>query len=214
MIDLSKDPRLQLVIAYALKHKCLMFSPQSSEIQHADLEYGSPYQEGFSAEDVSGFWYPDSILTYLKGNWDNFKSGLEFGFFRAFSFLSLGLPWSSWCWTIDSRNTLRYDIVTAAIAKETNRKKKNDLYKEFNSLLLAVTEDQIEENLSRNYIQVSKSLWISPNDPSVMVYDERFKSYNLLHGWSKAQLGEILEEWFKLVTDQEIKSKFIENASW
>jgi hypothetical protein len=88
--DLIKNhPRLKLIIKLALETKTLKYSPQAMEKE--PLEEGSleMRREGYYAEDVTGFWMPDSFTSYLKCNIENFKEGFkEFGIGGAFSMLS------------------------------------------------------------------------------------------------------------------------------
>lgn len=207
---IKDHPRLIQQLRYAKLTGKLLFSPQSSEIQEEDKDNYVPYRAGFYAEDVNGFWVPDSYKIYFKANYENFMEAWEeFGFFAAFKFLNFALPWSGWCWVIDAKSTIKHDIAMEAYRK--NNRKTNTSY---DDLVAAVTAEQVNEHLKANYTQLSEGLWVSESDVSCMIYDEDLKPFALEHGWSKEQMGEILEHWYEILVGEKIKAEFRLESNW
>lgn len=207
-------PRLVLLIKLAIKTGKIKYSPQSVMTEFNE-ETGKYVRQGYYAEDVTGFWYPDSLTTYIKGNWENWKSGYEdFGFWKAWKFLSLSLPWSAWCFVVDAKKTIAYDIVDDQIVEERKQKGKKVDTANYVERMNQVTAVEIQEHLQKNYHQIAPAIWVSPQDPSVFIYDEAFKPFALADGWNEEQMGEIMAEWFEALTGVKVKPKYIANASW
>lgn len=211
---IEKHPRLLLQIKLAQKTGTLKFSPQTMEISPGD-EDGMFKRSGFYAEDVTGFWMPDNFKTYIEANISAFKEAMEeFGFFQAFGFLSLSLPWSGWAWVVDAKKTIPDEIVMNKIAelRRANRGKK--ITYNYEEMVSQITPEEVQDYLSKNYLQISPAIWVSESDPSCFIYDEAFKPFALSDGWSSAQLGEIFEEWYEALVGEKTKAQLVLNASW
>lgn len=96
-------------------------------------------------------------------------------------------PFPAWLWVVDSLDTISYDL-----AKEL-KISPND-----------ITYEQRLRHVKENMIELAPYLWVEESDPTVMVYDPKQKPYALKKGWSNEQLGEILQEWFYLLTEEKI----------
>jgi hypothetical protein len=212
--DLIKGhPRLLLIIQLALQTGVLKYDPQCYETD-VDEETKEIRRDGYYAEDITGFWHPSDFGSYLSANINNFKEAMEdFGFWKAFKFLSLTLPWSGWCYVLDAKKTIAYDIVDDQITAERSQGKKVD-YKNYDERAKAVTPEQIQERLTKDYVQIHPALWVSPHDPTCFVADEDIIPFAKKDGWTNAQLGEILVIWFEAMTGHKVKPQHIPNASW
>lgn len=211
---LDQNQQTKAIIKYAQKKKILYFSPQTEEIQvpEKNSQYPVYYREGFVAEDVTGFWTPGSLLTYIQSNYEGYKTGLEFGWLKAFKYLSLTFPWSGWAWVIDSTETIRNDLVDDFISSKP-RHEQSKYYSQYSDLCKAITEEEIYKHLNENYLKVKEHFWVATNDVSCIVYDPKSKPYDLKDGWSTIQLGEILSEWLEILTGEKIPAKY-RQGSW
>jgi len=200
--------KLRGVINHALKTGKLKFSTQH-------YENNQEGRNGYSSEDITGFYVPDSLLDYIKANIMNYiESVKEFGFIKAFSFCSFKLPWSGWVWVVSSVGSIGYDLIDSMIREEENPEKKELLQKNYHEYAKSFSRDEIYYYLNSHFLKLSAHIWVNRNDPTDLVYDEKYKPYNLPDGWSTEQLGQILAEWFKEITNQSIEPLFIEDAKW
>lgn len=207
---IKDHPRLILILRYAKLSGRLRFSPQSLEIQEEDKENHIPKREGFYCDDINGFWLPDSFKTYIQGNIENFKEAYnDFGFFAAFKFLSLKVPWSGWAWVVESKSTVKHEIAMV----KWRQLKKSDKHK-YDDLVKAVCPLEVNAYLKENYIQLSPACWVGKKDPSVIIFDEELKPFALKDGWSTAQLGEIFEHWYECIVEEKIKAEFVLESNW
>jgi hypothetical protein len=202
-------PRINLIISYAKSKGVLLYSPQTDETQiREDSE-----SRGYSSEDITGFWRP-GLKTYITGNVKSFKKAWQdFGFFTAFKFLSLTSPWSGWVWDVSSFSSLSFYVAEAKLSELSLDERKKSR-KRIRESALAVTQEETIKYLEADYQKVGEGMWVSKTDPSVIIYNEQLKSFDLPDGWSTEQLGEILEEWAQFVCSTKIKSRLIKSASW
>lgn len=202
-------PLVKKVLEYAKDNKALKYSPQAVEEEEGR-------RKGYYAEDVTGFYYPESFRDYLTYNIDAFKKAKEeFGFFKAFQFLSIYWHWSSWIWVVDSKDTIKDDVVDKIIQATGKNQNERLLMRQKHSEYVAkVTDEEVTKELLENYDQISPAIWVSKKDPLVIVYDKKYKPYAYKDGWSKEQIGEILSEWLFVISQEKIEPKYVEDASW
>lgn len=198
------------VIKYAKEEGVLFWGAQTEESYKDIAEDGILIKEknGFIAEDLNGFFYP-SLKDMFELNYKWFvENREEFGLFYALKQLDFSRPWSRWVWVVDSIDTVVYDIADEKFDRKRHRGE------DYEKILLTITKDDVTKFLGENYQQLTPAIWVSSSDPTVMIYDKEKKPYGLKGGWSKDQMGEILEEWFKAVTDQKIQNFFVEDSDW
>lgn len=209
-------------LSEASKSGFIFFSPQGEEIseESTDQYWKTPKREGISSVDIYGYWLP-SFLEYFKGNMDAYMEGVEvyleslpkrnilkkiIAYVKAINFLELKIPWMSWVWVIDSLDSFRYDIVRENLKKVS---KKERLNQDFNLLCSKVSREELFIYVNENYARISPNLWVSREDPGVIVYNnyEEGKPYGLKDGWTFHQLAEILSEWAFFMSGKQIKAK-------
>lgn len=199
-MSLNNDPInevLSATIAWAKRRKVLEFKMESKEFTEG--------RTGYSSEDISGFYLPESIQEYFMSNCISYMESVsEFGWFSSLKLLSLELPWQQWVWTLNSTQYVANDIVDEKIINTRGKKDKKNSYEE---LLREVSQEQIEEYLNKNYQRKGKNIWVNPKDFSDFQYDYKAKPYKLTDGWSHSQVEEIMKEWLKEVMQIEMPVK-------
>lgn len=210
--EILKHPRLVATLKYAHLAGKLIYSTQTEEHQKADLEQYTYERHGYSCEDITGVWNPDSVGAWFKCQLENFKSYYEdFGFLSALGSLSLRLPWSGWVWVIDSKNTIIHEIAMEKWRKVSKNEKTATKY---DDLVKAVCPVEVITYLNEHYVLLNENLWVSKTDPSVMVFDEGAKPFKYKDGWSKEQLGEILAYWYESIMEEKITPEYQEGLAW
>lgn len=198
--------------------RILLFSPQSQEIEKRNPDENYPIKDrfGFSSEDINVIWTP-SFIEYFKDNINAFKEGYNFfleeknktffkkvqSFFKAFSFVEFTFNWTGWFWVVDSLDSISHDIVIEKSRKINKQSKTKFDY------FLEVSKISYEERIkyvNKNYIKVNNNMWISESDPACLIYDPINKPYGLKDGWTTEQIGEILSEWFFVMTSEKVIS--------
>lgn len=206
-------PRLISMLQLALQTGVLKYSPQAYETE-IDEETGEIRRDGYWAEDITGFWMPSDFASYIESNITAFKEAKEeFGFWSAFKFLSLSLPWSGWCYVVDAKKTLAYDIVDDYYTEERAKGKKVN-YQDYEERAKEITPAQIQERLIKDYVQIHPAIWVSSHDPTCFIADEEIITFAKKDGWTTEQMGKILTIWFEAMTGTKVKHKYIEGASW
>lgn len=206
-------PRLLLIIDLALRTGILKYNPQAYETE-TDEETGQVRRDGYWAEDVTGFWNPSDFVSYFESNITAFKEArADFGFWKAFKFLSLTLPWSGWCYVVDAKKTIAYDIVDDQYAEERTKGQKVN-YTDYEERVKKVSPEAVQAKLQSDYLQIHPGIWVSPHDPTCFVADEDIIAFDKKDGWSTTKIGEILALWFEAMTGTKVKPKNVPNASW
>jgi hypothetical protein len=206
-------PRLISLIELALWTGKLKYCPQAYETE-IDEETKEVRRDGYYAEDVTGFWMPRDFSTYIESNVTAFKEAREeFGFWAAFKFLTLSLPWSGWCFVVDAKKTLAYEIVDEYYADQVQKGHKRN-YQDYDQKVNLVTPEQINEKLKQDYLQIHPAIWVSPQDPTCFIVDEQLIPFAKKDGWTTNQMGEILALWFEAMTGKKVSPQYVPGAPW
>lgn len=227
LLDQVSDQNIHYkkILTESLTEGVLLFNPQAPEIQLPEMDGDSLMIERFGlySEDISGYWRPN-LSEYFNGIIGSYKDGISLysesvkipktkfdnprylaqkllASLKALGFIQWSTPWATWIWVLDSLDTISYDVAT--IQSRSIPRKDQDL----TLLASKVTYEQQLQYVKDNYFELAPHLWVAKNDVGVIIYDPKAKSYGLKNGWSFEQVGEILSEWFKHMTDEPIRAK-------
>lgn len=227
LLDQVSDQNIHYkkILTEAYKERVLLFNPQAPEIQLSEMDGDSLMIERFGlySEDISGYWTPN-LREYFEEIIESYKVGVSLysemikypknkldkprylaqkllASLKALGFIQWSTPWATWIWVLDSLDTIAYDVAT--IQSRSLPRKDQDL----TLLASKVTYEQRLQYVKDNYFELSPHLWVAKNDVGVIIYDPKAKPYGLKNGWSFEQVGEILSEWFRNMTDEPIRAE-------
>lgn len=218
----------------ALKYNNLRPGEDHSVVESGPREDGHYDVEGHSCCDVSTSWklrpwnFSD-LRSILKGAaewWDDTKDLYSLRYLRRHpSAIKDLLGWvrdtwplthkcSGWTWTVDSMK-VSYDEAAWDKAEEIVEERRpmrsaeqfqREVVEIYEETRRTITRQEVERFLEDSGMrQMSDRIWVSTTDPTVFVYDEAYRPFDMKDGWSEEAIAELIAEWCQEMLGDPIK---------
>jgi hypothetical protein len=114
-----------------------------------------------------------------------------------------------WIWCVESFSSIKSTIAEEQTEHMGIDYKDNAQIKAHIAALAKAEKEicpvQIQAWLSKNAIQISNSMWVQRNDPTIIYVNDVIILYDRKDGWSNKKLVSIVTQWFWLIFRLKVK---------